>query len=79
MFSVRNFLDLTFSFADVSISSIVLSISETCSSNTGILLHLLFLFSSLGFPSLGFTELFSLLLLFPLSGLAQFHLFPSFV
>jgi hypothetical protein len=39
-------------------------------------LHLLFLFSSLGFPSPGFPQfVFSLLLLFPLSGVAQFYLF----
>jgi hypothetical protein len=40
-------------------------------------LYLLFLFSSLGFPSPGFPKfVFSLLLLFLLSGLALFCLFP---
>jgi len=80
IFYVRNCLALTFSMTDVSISSILLSIPEILSLFQSPVfcwwcLHLLFLFSSLGFPSQACPQfMLSLLFLFPFSGLTQFYL-----
>jgi hypothetical protein len=76
MFCVRNFLDFTFSLADVSVSFVVFSKLEILSSTFYIILLMLasvFLFCSLGFLQF----VFSLLFLFAGSGLPQFYLFHS--
>jgi hypothetical protein len=81
MICVRNFLTLTFSLGEVSIPTIVSSMPAILSPISCILLLMLGSVFPVLFPRIpapGFPQfMFPLLLLFPLSGLAQFYSFPS--